>query len=114
MGRGTMRSMVEGLTSEQCPTTALRAVPSPSPSATGRTELALHLPLPLALRLADLHFHRERFRPAADARARHRGGVAIVEAGGDADIGVVGADAVGGIERDPAQVLDPTLGPGVR
>jgi len=29
MGRGTMRSMVEGLTDSDCPSTALRAVPLP-------------------------------------------------------------------------------------
>src|SRR4051812_2860240 len=35
MGRGTMRSMVEGLSGAASPTTALRAVPLPTPSAQG-------------------------------------------------------------------------------
>ena len=50
---------------------------------------------------------------ATRACAGDRRGVAIVEPAGDADIGVVGADAVERIEGDPAEILDPGLRPGM-
>jgi error-prone DNA polymerase len=50
MGRGTMRSMVEGPSESASPSTALRAVPLPTGSARGEDESPL-LPLRLGLRL---------------------------------------------------------------
>ena len=50
---------------------------------------------------------------AAIAGAAHRRRAEIVEPDRDADMGVGRADAVGRIERDPAEVGDIGLGPGV-
>ena len=50
---------------------------------------------------------------AAIARAPDRGGAARVQADCDPDIVFGRTDAVGRIEPDPAQILDPGLGPGV-
>src|SRR5262252_5862469 len=69
--------------------------------------------LHLALGLIDHQAHGERLAAAAVAGAAHRGGAQVVEADGDADMGVGGADSVRRVERDPAEVLDMGLGPGM-
>src|SRR5512147_405773 len=76
--------------------------------------LALRLVLRLLLRLADRDLYRQILGPATRTCPRDRGGVAIVQPAGDPDIGVVGRDAVGRVEGDPAEIAHPALGPGVR
>src|ERR1044072_6307108 len=75
---------------------------------------ALRLELRLLQRFADLHLYRQFLGAATRTCADHRRRVAIVEPAGDADIGIVGAHAVGRIEGDPAKVADPGFRPGVR
>ncbi len=67
----------------------------------------------LLLARADCNRHVEAFgaRPARDATDRRR--VPRVEAGADADVKLVRAAFVRRIEADPAQSLDPQLGPGM-
>jgi hypothetical protein len=65
------------------------------------TVLRLALPLPSAS-LFDPDRYSERFHAAAVAGATHRRRAEIVQAEGDAGVGVAGADAVGRIEPDPA------------
>ena len=63
--------------------------------------------------LIDLDGHRSVSIAAAIAGAAHRGGAEIVEPDGDAGMGVGGADAVGGIEADPAEIGHIGFRPGV-
>src|SRR4029078_1895819 len=86
---------------------------------TGRGQPRLALPLGLRLRwaaaagLLDLDRHAERLRAAAIAGAAQGGGAEIVEPEGDTDMGIGGADAVGRIESDPAEIGNVGLRPGV-
>src|ERR1700731_1926494 len=77
------------------------------------SRLALALPLPSATDLLDLHRHRQRFHATAVAGAAHRCGAEIIQPDGDAGMGVGGADAVGGIEPDPAEIADEGFRPGM-
>src|ERR1700694_1370458 len=78
------------------------------------TALRLALALTLASAgLIDLERYRQRPHAAAIAGAAHRGGAEIIEANGDAGMRVGGADAVGRIEPDPAEIRHERLGPGV-
>src|SRR5436853_7901820 len=70
---------------------------------------ALHLPC----RLIDQHFDHHAFPAAAATCAPHRGRPEIVEPDRDAYMGVGCADAIGGIERDPADGRHIRLRPGV-
>src|SRR5437868_2969342 len=79
-----------------------------------RLPLALRLVLRLLRGLADRDLYLEILGAATRTCAGDWRGVAIVEPAGDADIGVVGRDAVGRIEGDPAEIADPAFGPGVR
>src|SRR5215831_11137873 len=79
---------------------------------TGLSAMRL-LALGLLARLVDAHSHRERFAAAAEARAAHGRGAKIIQAGRNAHVGVGRADAVGGIETNPAKVLDIGFRPGV-
>src|ERR1700760_2772326 len=78
----------------------------------GRLPLALRLAL-AAAGLVDLDRDGQGFHAAAVARAADRGGAEIVEADRDARVGVGGADRIGGIEPDPAQIRHEGFGPGV-
>ena len=69
--------------------------------------------LRLLARLVDVHRHFEGFAAAAEAGAAHRRRAEIVQADGDAHMGLGGADAVGRVEADPAEVLDIGFDPGV-
>src|SRR5437899_3878377 len=66
--------------------------------------LSLRLALPLAgpPSLFDLDRDRQRFRTSAITGAAHRRGAEVVEPDGDTGMGVGSAEAVGGIEADPA------------
>src|SRR6186713_3309131 len=75
--------------------------------------LGLRLRLPAAAGMVDLHRHRQRLRTAAIAGSAHGRCAEIVEPDRDADMGVGGADAVGGIEADPAETVDISLRPGM-
>src|SRR5581483_902274 len=77
--------------------------------------LRLRLPLRLAGPAGLIHFdrHRQGLVAAAIAGAADRGGAEIVEADGDAGMRLGGADAVGGIEADPAEIGHEGLRPGV-
>src|SRR3984957_21176304 len=75
---------------------------------------SLRLPLTLSSAgLIDLDRHRERFHAAAIAGAAHWCGAEIIEADGDAGMRVGGADRIGRIEPDPAEIRHERLGPGV-
>src|SRR5438045_1152871 len=54
--------------------------------------------------LVDAHLDREHLTGTAVARAAQRGRAKVVEPDRDPHMGVGGADAVGGIERHPAQI----------
>ncbi len=64
--------------------------------------LALHL----LSGLINMHGHRQGLAAAAETGAAYGSGAKIVEAHGDAHVGVGRADSVGRVEADPAQVLD--------
>ena len=49
----------------------------------------------------------------AAAGAANRGGRSRIEAAGEAHVALGRANAVGGVEADPAETVDPGLGPGV-
>src|ERR1700722_13911443 len=75
---------------------------------------SLRLPLTLSSAgLIDLDRHRERFHAAAIAGAAHWCGAEIIEADGDAGMRVGGADRIGRIEPDPAEIRHECLRPGV-
>src|SRR5690242_4538051 len=78
-------------------------------------ELLLRLALPLAgtAGLFDLDRDLERLRAAAIAGAAHRGGAEVIETHGDTGMGIGRADAVRGIEPDPAEIGYEGLRPGV-
>src|SRR5258708_6521046 len=78
-----------------------------------RSQLRLALPLTGPAGLLDLDRHGQRLHPAAIAGAAHRCGAEIVEADGDAGMRVGGADAVRGIEPDPAEIGHEGFRPGV-
>ena len=63
--------------------------------------------------LVDIYGHFELFAAAAEAGAAHRRGAQVIEADRHPHMGLTGADAIGGVEADPAEVLDIDLGPGV-
>ena len=63
--------------------------------------------------LLDLDRNRQRFHAAAIAGAAHRRCAEIVEPDGDAGMGVGGADAVGRIEADPAEIGHEGFRPGM-
>ena len=65
------------------------------------------------LSLGDADLDRKFLVAAAQSLAGDRRRVAIIEAAGEPDIGVVGADAVRRIETDPADIGQEGLGPGV-
>ena len=67
----------------------------------------------LAADLVDAHRDIERLAAAAIAAAAHRRRAEIIEADRDAHMGVGRADAVGGVEGDPAEIGHESLGPGV-
>src|SRR4029077_1898968 len=69
----------------------------------------LHLPR----RLIDRDLYRHALRAAAAARSAHRGGSEIVQTHRDAHVGVGRADAVGRIERAPADARHVNLRPGM-
>ena len=71
------------------------------------------LVLRLLARLVDMHRHFEGFAAAAEARAAHRRGAEVIEADRHPHMGFGGADAVGRVEADPAEMLDIGFGPGV-
>src|ERR1700692_214738 len=56
---------------------------------------------------------RQSLRAAAVAHAPYRRGAEMVEADRNARMGIGGTDAVGGIERDPAEIRHEGLRPGV-
>ena len=60
-----------------------------------------------------VHHHVERLAAAALAAAAHRRRAEIVQPDRDADMGVGRANAVGGVEGDPAEIGHEQLGPGV-
>src|SRR4029450_12201563 len=86
----------------------LRGFPHCNPSL-----LRLALPLAGPAGLIDLDRDGKRFRAAAIAGAAHRGCAEIVEADGDAGMGVGGADAVGGVDPGPAKIRHKRFRPGV-
>src|SRR5262249_27965080 len=69
--------------------------------------------LRLPHRLVDMHGHLQALAGPTVAGAAHRGGPQIVEADRDPDVGIGGADAVGRIERDPAELGHERFRPGV-
>src|SRR5258708_32117656 len=71
------------------------------------------LPLPWSPGLIDLDRDRRGLIAAAIAGAADRRRAEVIEPDGDAGMGVGGADAVGWIEPDPAQVRHEGLRPGV-
>src|SRR5438045_8773728 len=75
----------------------------------GLSALALHLPLGLV----DQHLDRHGLGTAAAAGTAHRSGTEVIEADRDAHMGFGRADAVGRIERDPADRWYEGVGPGV-
>ena len=75
--------------------------------------MRIKLRLRLLARLVDLHGDLERLAAAAKAGAAHRRGAEIIEPDRHPHMGLGRADAVGGIEADPAEVLDMGLRPGV-
>src|SRR4051812_587688 len=80
----------------------------------GARTLRLALPLPLSpAGLIDLDRARERLVAAAITGAANRGCAEIIKADGNAGVGVGSADAVGGIEPDPAQIGHEGFRPGV-
>src|ERR1700757_1210380 len=79
----------------------------------GSDLLRLALPLPRAPDLLDLDRHCERLRTAAIAGAAHGRRAEIIEADRDADMGLGGANAVGGVESDPAEIWHEGFGPGM-
>ena len=92
------------------------------PEASGRKFIAIPMGpsamhrcsiLRLLACLVDADGDRQRFAAAAVARAAHRRGAEIVEPDRDPHMGVGGANAVGRIEADPAEVRDIGLRPGV-
>src|SRR3546814_6571608 len=54
------------------------------------------------------------FHPAPIARAGDRSSITIIETSCNANIMLVGTNAIGGIERHPAQPRHMRFGPGVR
>src|SRR5438876_8950914 len=85
---------------------------APRNDAGGTLRLALPLSLPPG-GLIDLDRNGERLVAATIAGAADRRCAEVVEADGDAGMGVGGADAVGGVEPDPAQIRHEGLRPGV-
>src|SRR5260370_18677716 len=86
----------------------------PSPVLRPRDAFARSaLTLALAADLADAHRDIERLAAAAEAGAAHGSGSEIIQPDRDADMGVGRADAVRGIEGDPAEIRHVSLGPGV-
>ena len=79
----------------------------------GIPSLRLALPLAGAAGLLDLDRDRQRFRAAAVASAADGRGAEVIEADGDTGMGVGSADAVGGVEADPAEVGHIGFRPGV-
>src|SRR5258707_14516636 len=75
--------------------------------------LRLALPLTRPPGLFDLDRDRQRFRAAAVTGAAHRRGAEVVEPDRDTGMGVGGAEAVGGIEADPAEVRHVGFRPGM-
>src|SRR5689334_5113037 len=75
--------------------------------------LRLALPLAGAPGLFDLDRDRQCFRAAAIAGATHRRRAEIIEPDGDTGVGIGSADAVGGVEADPAEVRHVGFRPGV-
>src|SRR5665811_1888602 len=69
--------------------------------------------LRLLARLVDMHCHLEGFAAAAKARAAHRRRAEIIQANRDPHMGFGGADPVGRVETDPAEVIDIGFNPGV-
>src|SRR5262245_29932226 len=67
----------------------------------------------LACRLLHAHGDRQRLRGAAVVHAADRRRAEIIEADRDPDMRVGRANAVGDVERDPAQARHMGLGPGV-
>src|SRR5258708_6702494 len=90
-----------------------RAKARPVGSLTVDRRLTLRLPLSRPPGLVDLDLNRQRLGAAAIAGAAHGGGAEIIEADGDAGMGVGGADAVRRIEPDPAKAGHERLRPGV-
>src|SRR6478736_10268205 len=76
---------------------------------------AMHRQLILRLlpRLVDEYSHCERFAAAAKTCAAYRSGAEIVQTDRNPHMGCGDANAVGGIEANPAQVLDIGLRPRV-
>src|SRR5204863_7932274 len=75
--------------------------------------LRLALPLTRAPGLFDLDRDRQRLRAAAIAGAAHRRGAEVVEPDRDTGLSVGGAEAVGGIEADPAEASHVGFRPGM-
>jgi hypothetical protein len=71
------------------------------------------LRLALAAGLIHRHGNIHGFQPAPVARSTHRRGAEVIQPDGNPDMGVGGADSVGRIEADPAEVRNICLGPGV-
>src|ERR1700742_3169524 len=75
--------------------------------------LRLALPLAWTAGLLDRDCNRQRLRAAAIAGAAHGGGAEVIQPDRDAGMRVRGADAIRGIEADPAEIGHVGFRPGV-
>src|SRR5438309_8007382 len=91
----------------------LRFAHPTNPRNDGASLLRLALPLSRSSGLFDFDRDRQRLRAAAIAGAAYGRGAEVVEPDRDTGMGVGGADAIGSIEADPAQIGYVGFRPGV-